>query len=572
MHTIRPSRWWTPGFLLLAAALPLAGCGGGGGQGASDGDGGEDGGGGGGGVPSTPDAVKVLAANDLGMHCMDQEFSKFMILPPYNVVRAHAVRRTAGGTTLLDASQVTITYEPIADARGSINSRSRGKTDFWDHVEALLGASVPEGQGLKGLWMPGDAPITGPQAFTFDSLRRWWAAEGIPITPQDDAGATNPYPLLRITARDRVSGAGLGFTDVVVPVAQETDCRTCHQSGGTGSIRGGVTWSAEADLEKQAKENVLRLHDALRGTSLAAAQPVLCARCHYSAALDLAGAGPQGDQQVNPSFSAALHSRHAFLGGGAESSCYRCLPGAVTRCARGVMADAGLECSDCHGGMSQVAGTLPLLAGGSMDGANDGQARRPWVDLPRCQSCHTGDALDRLVGAGYVLALDGIRLRQAWRTGDASASPISRPTSRFAENRSTSYRFSTGHGGLLCQDCHGSTHAEWTVADPAANDNVAAMQLQGHTGTLSECSTCHANGTLPLSARGPHGMHLVNDPRWARGGHGALSRRGRPHVAHRRQPDRHLPQGRGHRLHALPRTALADLARAGIRGCRSGRV
>jgi hypothetical protein len=407
-------------------------------------------------------------------------------------------------------------HDPAALQRGS---SSRGKTDFWEHVEALLGASVPEGQGLKGLWMPGDAPLPGPQAFTFDALHGWWAAEGIPITPEDDAGATNTYPLMRISARDRVSGALLGFTDIVVPVAQETDCRTCHQTGGSGSTRSGVAWSNEADLEKQAKENVLRLHDASRGTALATSQPVLCARCHYSAALDLAGAGPQGAQQVNPTFSAALHGRHAFLGGSADASCYRCHPGAVTRCARGVMADAGLECRDCHGGMEQVAGSVPLLAGGSMDGSNDGAARRPWVDLPRCQSCHTGDALSRLAGTGYVPAADGIRLLQAWRTGDASASPISRPMSRFAENRATSYRFSTGHGGLLCQDCHGSTHAEWSVADPAANDNVAAVQLQGHAGTLSECSACHGSGTLPLSARGPHGMHLVNDLRWVRGGH-----------------------------------------------------
>ena len=36
---------------------------------------------------------QVLAANDLGMHCMDREFSVFSILPPFNVVNAQVVRQ-----------------------------------------------------------------------------------------------------------------------------------------------------------------------------------------------------------------------------------------------------------------------------------------------------------------------------------------------------------------------------------------------------------------------------------------------------------------------------------------------
>ena len=37
-----------------------------------------------------------------------------------------------------------------------------------------------------------------------------------------------------------------------------------------------------------------------------------------------------------------------------------------------------------------------MQPGGSIDGTNDGGERRPWQDLPRCQSCHTGDAVDFL--------------------------------------------------------------------------------------------------------------------------------------------------------------------------------
>jgi len=41
------------------------------------------------------------------------------------------------------------------------------------------------------------------------------------------------------------------------------------------------------------------------------------------------------------------------------------------------------------------------------------------------------------------------------------------------------------------------------------------MQLQGHTGTLLECTTCHEDNSFPNGTlNGPHGMHPVNDPNW----------------------------------------------------------
>ncbi len=497
----------------VAVLLGSAGCGGGGGGGGADGGGGTGPGGALGGMA-------VVAANDLGMHCMDREYAVFSILPPYNVMRSQVILRTASGPRLVTSAAVEVTYSAVADGTGSVNSRSVGKTDFWDHAGALFGASLLPGQGLKGLFMPADAPAPGPQPFTWDATKRWWAAEGIPITPRDDAGATNAYPLLRVAARDRSTGVEFEHVDVVAPVAQETECRTCHRTGGTGSVRTGILWSAATDLEVQAKQNILLLHDADKATHLFANTPVLCASCHYSPALDLAGTGPAGAQQYLPWFSRAIHGRHDFLPGSAAAGCYQCHPGAVTQCARGAMITAGLECYDCHGDMKAVAGEFPLEPGGSLDGTADGSTRRAWKDLPRCQSCHTGDALSHVSGTGYTLDPDGIHLRRAWRSGDSSASAISAPLSRFAENPDTLYRFSKGHGDVLCQGCHGSTHAEWPVANPASNDNVAAMRLQGHTGVLRECGACHAVGTLPLTLSGPHGMHTVGDSRWASGGHG----------------------------------------------------
>jgi hypothetical protein len=81
------------------------------------------------------------------------------------------------------------------------------------------------------------------------------------------------------------------------------------------------------------------------------------------------------------------------------------------------------------------------------------------------------------------------------------------------------YRVSTGHGGVMCEGCHGSTHAEWPMSNPRANDNRTAEQIQGHDGKIQECDACHtrdANGdlTMPLGLGGPHGLHPVNDHRW----------------------------------------------------------
>ena len=76
--------------------------------------------------------------------------------------------------------------------------------------------------------MPG--PSNTPKPMTFDASRNWFIAEGIPITPYDDAGNKNPYPLMKVTARD-VVGDLLASTRIVLPVSDEMDCRGCHASG-----------------------------------------------------------------------------------------------------------------------------------------------------------------------------------------------------------------------------------------------------------------------------------------------------------------------------------------------------
>jgi hypothetical protein len=248
------------------------------------------------------------------------------------------------------------------------------------------------------------------------------------------------------------------------------------------------------------------------------------------------GAGPVRDRTGWRSggqtqfFQRVMHEFHGELEDGGlpvfpsdaavDDTCYQCHPGGITQCQRGAMKTGGMDCNDCHGDMLAVGGKFPLLDGGSIDGTNDGDTRRPWLDLPRCQSCHTGDAVAHLTGADLVADPDWpFRLRQAYATADASASPLLALNTRFAEDTNALFRFSKGHGGIACQACHGSTHAIWPNAADSANDNDAAELLQGYAGTLIECAACHESGSLPTTTSGPHGLHTVNDSRWYDDGH-----------------------------------------------------
>ena len=189
------------------------------------------------GAAVSPTGWTVVAWNNLGMHCMDAGFDVFAILPPYNTIQAHVV--DASGHLVKSGTNVKVTYEAVADPTGSINTTSRGKTDFWDNVVALFGATLPVDAGLAGRDMPGSANT--PKAMTFDASRNWFIAEGIPITPYDDSGKKNPYPMMKVTARD-ASGSLLASTRIVLPVSDEMDCRTCHASGRNIRIRRGC-WS-----------------------------------------------------------------------------------------------------------------------------------------------------------------------------------------------------------------------------------------------------------------------------------------------------------------------------------------
>ncbi|MFI5364254.1 MAG: Ig-like domain-containing protein [Candidatus Binatia bacterium] len=453
----------------------------------------------------------LIGWNNLGMHCMDGDYSVFSLLPPYNTIYAQLI--DSQGTLVRDPAALTVAYEAIADPSGSFNSTSAGKTNFWDHVQSLFGVSLEPDVGLKGLAMPG--ATNQPQSMSFDASGPWFIAEGIPITPYDDTHQKNTYPLMHLVARDS-SGTVLATTDVVLPVSDEMDCTACHASGSSVGAQPSAGWVFDPDPQRDMRLNILRLHDdrqasdpvftaalttvgynpaGLYATVATDGKAILCATCHLSEALS--GSGQPGIEPLTQ----AIHRRMAYVldpvSGGLldaatnRSACYRCHPGAVTRCLRGAMGAAvapdgtlAMRCQSCHGSMIDVASSM----------------RTGWLDEPACQQCHTGTATHNNGEMRYTSVFDAMQQPRVAVDQTFATNPDT-PAPGFSL-----YRFSTGHGGLTCEACHGPTHAEFPSTQ--RNDNIQSIQHQGHVGLFVECDSCH--GTQPVTINGgPHGMHPI---------------------------------------------------------------
>ncbi len=467
------------------------------------GGGGDDGGGGTPPPPPTNNAYVLTAWNDLGMHCMDSDYGVFAILPPYNNLHAQLKAKDGG----LVRSGVVIEYQTTPGTDGKQNTYSHGKTNFWDHVQALFGVDLPPDVGLKGK----PAPSTSPAALDYSTSADFWEAEGIPLTPYNDDGSKNFYPLVRVVAKDAATGKVLASVDTVLPVSDEMDCRMCHGSSAAqddAKPKGG--WVNDENPERDYRLNILRLHDekhpnAVKGheSELAAAgyaydpagleatvrggTPILCAACHRSNALPGVGIG------LKP-FTQAIHGLHAGvtdprthqrLGDAANrTACYACHPGATTQCLRGAMGSATnpdgtqkIQCHSCHGKMADVGSP----------------ARQGWLDEPNCQACHHD-------GRRELTAIDPAtgRLRQVADLRFATNPGVPAPGKSL-------FRLSKGHGSLRCEACHGPTHAVYPAHEA---DNLQSQEIQGHAGTVAECGACH--DPVPVTAsKGPHGLHTV---------------------------------------------------------------
>lgn len=136
------------------------------------------------------------------------------------------------------------------------------KNEFWDRMRQPVAVNVlglkEQGQSVADTIMTAKAPprpdqgvpgqldkaasvrampgvanpyvANDPQQFDYSVELKRFVAQFIPSTDIDDQGRVNPYPLMRVEARDS-SGAVQTGTDAVYTTAGETRCRECHLKG-----------------------------------------------------------------------------------------------------------------------------------------------------------------------------------------------------------------------------------------------------------------------------------------------------------------------------------------------------
>ena len=399
--------------------------------------------------PQTPKYI-VIGWNNLGMHCYNPDFSNLAILPPYNTLLAQVIK--VDEPPQIVTSGVIVEYS-FPDNTYSVGQKGRpDKTNFWEFEQALYGVTTPPNIGLTGKGLSGTMDLAPNGSY--------FIAEGIPLTNirDQDAVTQKPYPFQKalITVRDASNpSVVLAQLTVVSPVSTELNCVNCHDDTMDATTKYPITPTGKVET------NILALHDYLNGdlyaqylagfpdmlakTPLLDNQPVNCDWCHGSNAT---GTQPIGEVK---NLSNAMHGHHNPDNAPDitpdTDGCYNCHPGPETQCLRDTMSqNFAMNCTNCHGDITVVA-----------------QNTDPWLIEPKCSNtgCH---------GAGYNTSL-------------------------------ALYRESTGHGGIYCEACHDSTHA--IAPSRESNDTIKFQTLQGHPGTLSDCTTCHA--TEPTS-RFVHGQ------------------------------------------------------------------
>ena len=389
-----------------------------------------------------PTKYIVIGWNNLGMHCYNPDFSNLAILPPYNTLIAQVIK--VAEPPQIVTSGVIVEYSFPENTYSAGVQGKPDKTNFWDFEQALYGVTTPPNVGLTGKGLTGTMDLAKDGSY--------FIAEGIPLTDilDKDAASQTIYPFQKalITVKDANDPSMiLAQLTVVAPVSTELSCQTCHADDADATTRYPITPTGKIET------NILAIHDYLNTisytqyladypdllakTPLMDHQPVNCDWCH--------GSNATGSPQVGQikSLSNAMHGHHNPTNAPDitpdTAGCYSCHPGPTTQCLRDTMSqNFSMNCTNCHGDITVVA-----------------QNPNPWLNEPKCsnEGCH---------GSGYDTSL-----------------PL--------------FRQSTGHGGLYCEACHDSTHA--ISPSREANDSIKFLALQGHTGSLSDCTTCH--GTTP---------------------------------------------------------------------------
>lgn len=411
---------------------------------------------------SEEDDYVLLAWSALGEKAISDCDAQFSLLAPGSTVRAQLIHRDEQPTIVTE--DVVLTY--IAPAGFEHPSQ---QVEFWKYSQSLTGKNLPADTGLTGQGLSG--------TMTLDSESQVFVADKIPVLPYGD-GLPNPYPVFTIEARNQ-DGDLLAATQVVVPVSTELGCKNCH----------GGSWSRDEvmGISAQTASDILQRHDRRHKTDhmvrAQSGQPVSCQSCH---------ADPLQDASGTPerlSLSAAIHGFHAnylsdLKGAEACNLCHATSPDSYTASFRGAHSkQSAKSCVRCHGTMEDHA--LSLLQGEKdkpeakrlmrhlrprlASAAEDINPRTPWNGLPDCLSCHVEFERPESV---EVTAFN------EWHEGED-----------LFQNR-------VDEAGIMCQACHGSTHAEHPAINPfdSGLDSIQPMRYQNNRrpiGAADNCAVCH---------------------------------------------------------------------------------
>lgn len=396
------------------------------------------------------DSYLITAFSPQGMVQVTDAEPLFTLLPPGNTLVAQVIRRNMSPVPLAPGS---------SEAHASVSF-------FLDYTPAAETAKQSMAGTLGG---SADAPWFVNDRI--DLLPYFSPTSDSPTIGVNPAPIFYPYPTARVTAANS-DGATLTETRVVLPVSTEIGCRNCH----TGPWK----HPAGAGISATTAEQILTVHDRRSHTRLAEEAlekgPIDCRTCHSgnSASLNL---------------SAALHGFHAGMRLDGAEGCATCHPSGengATRFNRDLHAAYGLDCTRCHGTLTEHAisllrfeaergvvaaqSRLALLATRSEVPADSIRPRCPWVNLPQCLGCHNFiEKPDPLTASAF---------------------------NKWTENKNDRFSYTVDNTGKLrCPSCHGSPHALYPAFGPAGDaDNAQPLQYQKAAMPLGKdgnCSICH---------------------------------------------------------------------------------
>jgi len=194
-----------------------------------------------------------------------------------------------------------------------------------------------------------------------------------------------------------------------------------------------------------------------------------------------------------------------------ESVCVKChrgvTPGIVSQFLAGKMGQAGMDCSDCHGGAH------------SKGSADSNLAQMPTPDT--CSMCHQ-ERYDQFANGKHALAWVAMEAMPMWAhqpaavtgTGLKGCSGCHKIGLKLGVTKPEEFRYGTGscdschtrhtfsvkeaRDPRACMTCHmGFDHPQWEMW--SSSKHGAIWQMEGDTGRAPTCQTCHM----------PEGDHAV---------------------------------------------------------------